>query len=107
MRKINPYTMLRIQQICKEKGISMQELASRLNIHYQSLYDSLKGNPTLKRLTDVANALGVDIVELFAEKGDFVAFVRRQGETFTFDSEKALIDYVEELKENVSKLEVK
>lgn len=99
--------MLRIQQICKEKGISMQELASRLNIHYQSLYDSLKGNPTLKRLTDVANALGVDIVELFAEKGDFVAFVRRQGETFTFDSEKALIDYVEELKENVSKLEVK
>lgn len=85
----------------------MQELASRLNIHYQSLYDSLKGNPTLKRLTDVANALGVDIVELFAEKGDFVAFVRRQGETFTFDSEKALIDYVEELKENVSKLEVK
>lgn len=99
--------MLRIQQICKEKGISMRELASRLNIHYQSLYDSLKGNPTLKRLTDVANALGVDIVELFAEKGDFVAFVRRQGETFTFDSEKALIDYVEELKENVSKLEVK
>jgi transcriptional regulator with XRE-family HTH domain len=92
--------MLRIQQICKEKGISMQELASRLNIHYQSLYDSLKGNPTLKRLTDVANALGVDIVELFVEKGDFVAFVRRQGETFTFDSEKALIDYAEGLKVN-------
>nr|DAN38975.1 MAG TPA: hypothetical protein [Caudoviricetes sp.] len=33
--------------------------------------------------------------------------MRRQRETFTFDSEKALIDYVEELKENVSKLEVK
>ena len=43
----------------------MQDLASRLNITYQSLYDSIKGNPTLKRLTDIASALDVDVTELF------------------------------------------
>lgn len=57
--------MLKVQSICKEKGITLQDLAAELNITYQSLYESLKGNPTLKRLTDIANALGVDITELF------------------------------------------
>lgn len=87
--------MLRVQQVCKEKGVTMQELAARLNIHYQSLYDSLKGNPTLKRLTDIADALGVDVVELFAEKEDFVAFVRDRGQVYVFDSIRALKEFTD------------
>lgn len=63
--KINPYIMLQVQRICKEKGLTMQEVASRLGITYQSLYDSIKGNPTLKRLQDIANALDVEVSELF------------------------------------------
>ena len=59
--------MLRVQTICKEKGLAMQELASRLGITYQSLYDSINGNPTLKRLQSIAEALGVDVTELFEE----------------------------------------
>ncbi len=57
--------MLKVQSICKEKGITLHDLATELSITYQSLYESLKGNPTLKRLTDIANALDVDITELF------------------------------------------
>lgn len=57
--------MLRVQSICKEKGLTMQEVATRLGITYQSLYDSIKGNPTLKRLQDIAGVLEVDITELF------------------------------------------
>ena len=82
--KINPYIMLQVQRICKEKGLTMQEAASRLGITYQSLYDSIKGNPTLKRLQDIANALDVEVSELFAPKEDFIAFVRVNGETQTF-----------------------
>lgn len=63
--KINSYIMLQVQRICKEKGLTMQEVASRLGITYQSLYDSIKGNPTLKRLQDIANALNVEVSELF------------------------------------------
>lgn len=76
--------MLQVQRICKEKGLTMQEVASRLGITYQSLYDSIKGNPTLKRLQDIANALDVEVSELFAPKEDFIAFVRINGETQTF-----------------------
>ena len=59
--------MLRIQYLCKEKGITLAELASSLGIHYQSLYDSINGNPTLKRLQDIAFHLGVNVKDLFAD----------------------------------------
>lgn len=66
--KINSYIiMLRIQAICKEQGITMSELASKLKIQYQSLYDSINGNPTLKRLQDIAFHLGVDVKDLFED----------------------------------------
>lgn len=47
----------------------------------------------------IAAAIGCEVGDFFENSGDFVAFARRQGETFTFDSEKALIDYAEGLKE--------
>lgn len=58
--------MLRIQELCKEKGITMQVLAEkRLGITYQALYASVSGNPTLERLQQIADALGVSLTELF------------------------------------------
>jgi transcriptional regulator with XRE-family HTH domain len=90
----------RIKEICREKGITQKDLAEKIGISAVGLAKAIAGNTTIGTLERVANALGVDIVELFAEKGDFVAFVRRQGETFTFDSEKALINYAEGLKVN-------
>lgn len=89
----------RIKEICREKGITQKDLAEKIGISAVGLAKAIAGNTTIGTLERVADALGVDITELFAEKGDFVAFVRRQGETFTFDSEKALIDYAEGLKE--------
>lgn len=57
--------MLRVKDICIEKGITLQELAKRLNITYQSLYESITGNPSLKRLSAIAEALGVEVSDLF------------------------------------------
>ena len=62
--------MLKIQAICKEQGVSLSELASRLGIQYQSLYDSINGNPTLKRLQDIAFHLGVSVKDLFADESN-------------------------------------
>ena len=61
--------MLRIQHLCKEKGITLRELASLLGIQYQSLYDCINGNPTLKRLQDIAFLLDVSVKDLFADDG--------------------------------------
>ena len=54
--------MLRVQEICKQQGISMQILAQRLGITYQALYAAVSGNPTIGKLNEIAKALGVSIV---------------------------------------------
>ena len=58
---------LRIKEICKEKGVSMTILAEKLGITSVSLSQCLSGNPTIKRLQEIADALGVDIIELFEQ----------------------------------------
>lgn len=60
--------MFRIQSICKEKGITLQELASRLGVSYRSLYDNISGNPTVKKLKEIADALEVEVTDLFETK---------------------------------------
>lgn len=76
----------------------MQQVAEYMGVNRVSLSNSINGNPTIGTLEKVAAALGVEVVELFAKRGDFVAFVRRDGVTHTFDTEDALIGYAEGLK---------
>lgn len=58
--------MLRVNEICKEKGITLKDLAKKLGVTYQALFANLNGNPTLSKLNDIAQALGVEVGELFA-----------------------------------------
>ena len=58
---------LRIKELCKEKGVSMTILAEKLGITSVSLSQCLSGNPTIKRLQEIADALGVDFIELFEQ----------------------------------------
>lgn len=88
----------RIAEILKSRGMTQTDLAEKMGISRVGLSKAINGNTTITTLRKIAVALGVDVVELFAKKGDFVAFVRRDGVTHTFDTEDALIDYVEELK---------
>lgn len=58
---------LRIKEVCKAKGIAMATIAKELGINPITLSQSLNGNPTLSRLTEVANILGVEVAELFEQ----------------------------------------
>ena len=87
----------RILEICKERGITQKELAEIIGISRVGLSKALNGNTTIGTLEKVATALNVPIVSLFEAENDFSAFVRRNGETFTFESEKALKEYVDTL----------
>jgi transcriptional regulator with XRE-family HTH domain len=73
--------MLRVQEICKERGITMQDLAKRMGITYQALYASVSGNPTIGKIKEIAKALDVDYLELLTEKTDLKILVEYQGET--------------------------
>lgn len=56
--------MLRVQEICKCQGITMQDLAKKMGVTYQALYAAVSGNPTIGKLQEIANALGVEVVDL-------------------------------------------
>ena len=64
--------MLKIKEICKEKGITLKELAERLNITYQSLHTIMTGNPTIKTLEKIADVLGVNAWDLFEKEGNLL-----------------------------------
>lgn len=56
--------MLRIKEIAKNKGITITELAEKLNITQTTLSRTINGNPTLETLLKIANVLDVDVREL-------------------------------------------
>ncbi|GHT76265.1 hypothetical protein AGMMS50262_13980 [Bacteroidia bacterium] len=53
-----------VKKICKEQGITLQELANRLGINRVNLSVSINGNPTLAKMTKIADALGVTVSDL-------------------------------------------
>ena len=58
---------LRIEELCKQRGLRMSDLAAKMGVNQANLASSLKGNPTVSRLEAVAGVLGVGIAELFAK----------------------------------------
>lgn len=58
---------IRIKEICKEKGITLEDLAKRLGILRTSLSQSLSRNSfSTDKLSDIATALNVPMWQLFA-----------------------------------------
>ena len=57
---------LRIKELCKEKGITLNQLADKLGITRITLTRNISGNPTLSTLVNIAAALGVSVLDLFA-----------------------------------------
>lgn len=56
---------LRIVEIAHSKGLTMADIAKQISISRVNLSNSLNGNPTLSRLTEVAKILDVEVSELF------------------------------------------
>lgn len=74
---------IRIKEICKEKGITLEDLAKRLGILRTSLSQALSRNSfSTDKLSDIANALNVPMWQLFvspeevAGNGGFIAFIK-------------------------------
>lgn len=63
---------LRIKELIKEKGLSVQELADRMGISRVGLSQHINGNPSVEVVRRIAEALGVDVWELFASKEEIV-----------------------------------
>ncbi len=59
-------TELRIKELCREKGITQAQLADKLGIQPVSFSQAVSRNKfNMDRLSEIADALGVEIHELF------------------------------------------
>ena len=65
---------LRIKEIMEEKGVTSVSLAEAVGIHKVSVSNIINGkiNPSAETLEKIAEALGVEMWELFASKEEIV-----------------------------------
>lgn len=85
---------LKIKDVAKSKGMTMAQIAEILGINPITLSQSLNGNPTLSRLTEVADVLGVDVCELFVQprgKQDIHGCVFVDGDPVVVNSKEELL----------------
>ena len=74
---------LRVKELCKMRGMSLSALATKMGVDLSNLSASIKGNPTLERLSDIAKNLGVSVYDLFpkpSEQSGLVALADINGE---------------------------
>lgn len=91
----------RIKEICKEKGLTLSELADKIGMKNANLSVSISpnGNPTISTLTKIAEALGVEFVELFIPKADGTSgYIEHNGEVYKINSIKDIENLMAEIK---------
>lgn len=92
---------LRVKELCKQKGLTITELAKKMDIKQESLSRIINGNPTVSSLEKIANTLEVSIVELFEEKKDgFTALIDNNGVLYRVNDTEELKKLISELENN-------
>ena len=63
----------RIKDLIKEKGYTQKDFAEKIGMTYQSFYQIINGQPSMPSLIKIAEALGVELWELFADGREIAA----------------------------------
>ena len=79
-----------VRRICKERRLSMKELARQMGVDPAALTRALSGNARLDTIQKMANALGVSLKSLFEPQDDVEGFIRVRGQVYQFNSRKEL-----------------
>ena len=89
---------LRIKELIKEKGTTIQNIADLIGVNRVTLSNSINGNPTLETLEKIANALDVPVTELFDKSSDEVVGAVRIGkDTHVINSKEDIRKLAENL----------
>lgn len=83
------YMKYRIKEICKEKGIYLEQLASAIGTSQASISRIItgKGNPTIETLERIAKALDVSVFDLMGDTSEKVAgYVEYKGIIYRVNS---------------------
>lgn len=77
---------LRVKNICKEKGMTLMELAEKLKITREALSRSITGNITLNRLEEIAGILNVAPLDLIEDEREFQGHITKNGKVYSISS---------------------
>lgn len=86
---------------CRKQGITMRQLAEKMQIAPESLSRAINGNPTLSTIQSIAQNLNVEVSSLFQTQltqTDLTAIVVWRGKTLVTDDINSIIDFATEIK---------
>ena len=95
---------LSVRMLCRKQGITMRQLADKMQIAPESLSRAINGNPTLSTIQSIAQNLNVEVSSLFQTQlaqTDLTAIVVWRGKTLVTDDINSLIDFASEIKESL------
>ena len=72
---------LRIKEVIKEQGTTVQELADKMGISRVGLSQHINGNPSVEVLERIASALNAQVSDLFEKSSDEVIGAVRIGDS--------------------------
>ena len=79
-----------IKSIIKEKGYTIQDVAKKMGVNRVTLTLTLQGNPTYKKLKEIADAIDCNIVDFFRDETNNSSTCKGEDSELT-----ALIQYKE------------
>lgn len=94
---------------CRKQGITMRQLADKMQIAPESLSRAINGNPTLSTIQSIAQNLNVEIATLFnshLDQTDLTAIVVFRGKTLVTDNVDSLIDFASDIKNTLQNEEI-
>ena len=92
---------MKISKVIKEHGFTIQQVADSIGLQRSSLANTIGGNPTVETLRKIAEAIGCNITEFFADeskKKNLIALVDYKGNLYRADNIGELEMIVEKIK---------
>ena len=88
----------KVKELCRDKGITIKELAEKMKIAPESLSRAINGNPQLSTIRKIAKALDVSVTDLFDRNEDeLLAIIVCAGKTQTATTKAELKKIVDAL----------
>lgn len=60
-----------IKGMIKAKGFTIQEVADKIGVNRVTLTLTLQGNPTYKKMKEIADAIGCDVMDFFKDEAEY------------------------------------
>lgn len=90
-----------IKRVIKDKGYTIQDVADIIGVNRVTLTNTISGNPTYKKIKQIADAIGCQVTDFFADEdkaSDFASYIRYNGIHYTADTLDEFLNQVEEIK---------